>query len=148
MGVFQSKTALPLSPQPQPETANTDVTRLTEELLTLVKSISSPSSTAANVDAHARAVYDAKLKAQHVCNHILRELMGPLEYTAVIAGPFSSLPLHSVVMLNVRAESCQESSALQFVAALGVADLLGDETKSLTDLSTAAGVDPVFLSMR
>lgn len=62
--------------------------RLSEELLQLSKFISGtgtqPSS---REDARAleQQVYQSSLKAQNVCNDILRELMGPLEYTSVIA---------------------------------------------------------------
>lgn len=42
-------------------------------------------------------------------------------------------------------ESAQESSALRFVAELGVADAIGDDTKTLSDLAAQVGVGPRFL---
>jgi hypothetical protein len=51
--------------------------QLAEQLLALVK------------DAHTTtdvwASYKARNEAQHLCDRILRELMGPLEYTSVMA---------------------------------------------------------------
>jgi hypothetical protein len=51
--------------------------QLAEQLLTLVKD--------AHTTSDASASYQARNAAQHVCESILRELMGPLEYTSVVA---------------------------------------------------------------
>ncbi|KAF8079201.1 S-adenosyl-L-methionine-dependent methyltransferase [Lyophyllum atratum] len=74
------------------------------------------------------AQYNAKIRVQDLCDQLLQSVLGRLEYTILLA------------------ESCQESSALGFVTTLGVPDIIGDETMTVTQLSEASGADPRFLS--
>ncbi|KAJ7186476.1 S-adenosyl-L-methionine-dependent methyltransferase [Mycena filopes] len=60
---------------------------------------------------------------------LLRVVMGPLQYTALIA------------------ESCQESQALYFVTQFGIADLIGDSALSLVEISEKTGVETQFLGV-
>ena len=47
--------------------------------------------------------------------------------------------------LPMSTESCHESSALNFVTSLGIADLIGESQGTLLELSKRADVDPQFL---
>ncbi|KAJ6566042.1 S-adenosyl-L-methionine-dependent methyltransferase [Mycena capillaripes] len=60
---------------------------------------------------------------------LLRAVMGPLQYTALMA------------------ESCQESQALHFVTSLSIADIIGDGSLSLGEISEKTGVDTQFLGV-
>ncbi|KAG5636306.1 hypothetical protein H0H81_008477 [Sphagnurus paluster] len=75
------------------------------------------------------ALYNAKIRVQELCNNLLQNVLGRLEYTVLLA------------------ESCQESSALGFVSMLGVPDVIGEDTKTVTEIGEAVGADPRFLSI-
>lgn len=88
--------------------------------------------------------YESKHKVEDLCSQLLRSVLGPLEYTTLLAGVFLSyLPNHYLLL---RVESCQESSALGFVTQLGVADLLGDKEMSIQEISETVGVKTKYLS--
>jgi hypothetical protein len=94
---------------------------LAEKLLTLVKSVASSSETF--------KTWDEKIQIQNICDRLLAQIMGPLEFTALLAG------------------TSQESQALYFVNELGVADMIGSGELSLSELSTRAGVPARFLGV-
>ncbi|KAI8970543.1 S-adenosyl-L-methionine-dependent methyltransferase [Trametes punicea] len=98
---------------------------LAEELLQLVKSIYGQT----NSKTSDQEVYDAKRRAQQLSDTIRRYAAGPLEYTITLA------------------ESCHESAALRFVTEYGVADFIGDDTKTLSDICEALKVNPRYLSV-
>ncbi|KAJ7186459.1 S-adenosyl-L-methionine-dependent methyltransferase, partial [Mycena filopes] len=96
---------------------------MAEHLLALVKqrSGSHPSST---------EFYNKSIEVQATCESLLRVVMGPLQYTALVA------------------ESCQESQALNFVTQFGIADIIGDgPALSLVEISQKTGVDTQFLGV-
>ena len=47
---------------------------------------------------------------------------------------------------HAETESCHESSALRLVSELGVADIIGDDVKSISDISKETDVDVRYLS--
>ncbi|CDO74764.1 hypothetical protein BN946_scf185001.g12 [Trametes cinnabarina] len=98
---------------------------IAEELLQLVKSIYGTSDSTSIADQEA---YDAKKRVQYLSQLITRRVAGPLEYTILLA------------------ESCHESAALRFVAEYGVADVIGDGIKTLSDISKEVKVNARYLS--
>lgn len=121
---------------------------LAEQLLALVKSIHDADSTTASAipGASSQAVHDAKNQVADTCDALMRSVLGPLEYTILLAGAWS------ITYKNFHArhshtctESCQESSALHFITSLGVADVIGDESVSLAELSKKLKVQARFL---
>ncbi|GLB43619.1 putative O-methyltransferase [Lyophyllum shimeji] len=106
------------------QSAVTPVT-IAEQILQLTKAHFDPS----NATDDPFALYDAKIRMQDLCDQLLQSALGRLEYTILLA------------------ESCQESSALGFISSLGVADIIGDETKTVAELSEASGADSRFLSI-
>ncbi|KZW02262.1 S-adenosyl-L-methionine-dependent methyltransferase [Exidia glandulosa HHB12029] len=99
-----------------------DAVAVAERLLALVK-------TFAAAPTDSKDAYTGALDVQRTCDELLRTVVGPLEYTVLIA------------------ESCQESSALHFVTQLGVADIIGEGSASLTELSERTGADARFLGV-
>ncbi|KAJ7210105.1 S-adenosyl-L-methionine-dependent methyltransferase [Mycena pura] len=99
-----------------------DAVAVAEQLLSLVKARSVS-------HADGTEFYDKGLEVQATCDRLLRAVMGPLQYTALMA------------------ESCQESQALHFVTSLGIADIIDDGTFSLAELSEKTGVDTQFISV-
>lgn len=115
---------------------------IAEQLLELVKSISEP-----QVDP--LKVYNTKIDIQNACDSLLIKLLGPLEYTVLVAGtstcnllPFFISP---IITCLFPIESCHESASLHFVTSLDIADLIGDGQSTLLELSKKADVDPQFL---
>ncbi|KAH9487380.1 O-methyltransferase gedA [Psilocybe cubensis] len=77
-------------------------------------------------------VYKAKHKISDLCLALLRSVQGPEEYTAILA------------------ESCQESSALNVITSLNVADHIAESPNgqlSLTELSKKVKADEQYLSV-
>ncbi|KAJ6566268.1 S-adenosyl-L-methionine-dependent methyltransferase [Mycena capillaripes] len=99
-----------------------DPVALAEQLLSLVKARSVS-------EADSTGFYDKGIEVQAACDRLLRAVMGPLQYTALIA------------------ESCQESQALHFVTSVGIADIIGDGSLSLGEISEKTGVDTQFLGV-
>ncbi|EJD39075.1 S-adenosyl-L-methionine-dependent methyltransferase [Auricularia subglabra TFB-10046 SS5] len=99
-----------------------DAVAVAERLLALVKDL-------AAAPAQSKDAYTGALDVQRTCDELLRTVVGPLEYTVLIG------------------ESCQESAALHFVTQLGVADIIGEGTASLADLSERTGADARFLGV-
>ncbi|KIP03658.1 hypothetical protein PHLGIDRAFT_130017 [Phlebiopsis gigantea 11061_1 CR5-6] len=97
---------------------------LAEDLLREVKAIYGADGAAASHDT-----YEAKKRVQLLADRLKRDVLGPLEYTVLLA------------------EAAQESAALRLVAELGVADAIGDDTKTLAELAAHAGVAPRFLGI-
>lgn len=114
---------------------------IAEKLLELVKRTYTPN----DPQPSSFEAYEAKYQIEDLCGQLLRSSLGPLGYTALLAGEFSSPPLPGF-RLTAMQESCQESSALGFVAQLGVADLLGNETMTVPEMSEALGVKTKYLS--
>ncbi|RDB19401.1 O-methyltransferase SfmM3 [Hypsizygus marmoreus] len=103
---------------------------IAEEILRLTQSAFAPPSTdPAGAHVDPLALYDAKIRMQDLCDTLLQSVLGRLEYTVLLA------------------ESCQESSALGFVTTLGIADIIGDGTASVDELSDKSGADAQFLSI-
>ena len=140
---------------------------LAEQLLELVKTLyHDPASHDHSTDA--RDAYNHKNRISNICDELKRGVLGPSEYTVLLAGEFYSvlqcvilawadrqvvmrafeyiLDGDTVIWVDVRIESCQESSALRFVSELGVPDIIADETLSLQEISKKAGVDERYLS--
>jgi hypothetical protein len=113
---------------------------IAEQLLELVKSISEP-----QVDP--LKVYNTKIEIQNACDSLLIKLLGPLEYTVLVAGASTCnlLPFFPLITCLFQIESCHESASLHFVTSLDIADLIGDGQCSLLELSKKADVDPQFL---
>lgn len=121
-----------------------------EELLKEVKAIYGDGGIAASQDT-----YEAKKRVQLLADKVKREVLGPLEYTILIGGAlcrffvFLSLPFARRVQKAYEGpgtlESCQESSALRFITELGVADAIGDDTKTLLAISEHVGVPSRYL---
>ncbi|KAH8079791.1 S-adenosyl-L-methionine-dependent methyltransferase [Cristinia sonorae] len=99
---------------------------LAEHLLALVKSIDGGTT---ERPAQTQTIHDAKHVIAETCDALMRSVLGPLEYTVLLA------------------ESCQESSALHFITSLGVPDVIGQDALSLAELSTKLNVQPRFLSI-
>ncbi|EIN08722.1 S-adenosyl-L-methionine-dependent methyltransferase [Punctularia strigosozonata HHB-11173 SS5] len=99
-----------------------DAVAVAEQLLELVKkrTTSPPDST---------EFYDEGLAIQATADKLLRTVMGPLEYTALLG------------------ESCQESQALYFVTSFGIADIIGDGALGIAEISEKTGVDTQFLGV-
>ncbi|KAH9896815.1 S-adenosyl-L-methionine-dependent methyltransferase [Cubamyces lactineus] len=105
--------------------ANTsdNIISVVENLLYTVRHIyggASPSAT-------EREAYEAKKRIQQLCLSILRDIAGPAEYTILLA------------------ESCHESAALHLVTDLRVADVIGEDTKSLSDIAQEVNVDARYI---
>jgi hypothetical protein len=114
---------------------------IAEQLLELVKSISEP-----QVDP--LKVYNTKIEIQNACDSLLIKLLGPLEYTVLVAGASTCnycLFLLPIITCLFQIESCHESASLHFVTSLDIADLIGDGQSTLLELSKKADVDPQFL---
>lgn len=123
-----------------------------EALLKEVKAIYGDGGIAASQDT-----YEAKKRVQLLADKVKREVLGPLEYTILIGGALSRfsvfLFLVSFIVRRVQKaderpgtlESCQESSALRFITELGVADAIGDDTKTLLAISEHVGVPSRYL---
>ncbi|KAJ7766958.1 S-adenosyl-L-methionine-dependent methyltransferase [Mycena maculata] len=99
-----------------------DAVAVAEKLLALVKA-------RAVAQAESTEFYNKGIQVQATCDRLLRAVMGPLEYTALIA------------------ESCQESQALQFVTSLGIAEIIGDGSLALPEISEKTGVDTQYLGV-
>jgi len=97
---------------------------LAADVLKLVESAHSSE----NVGDAPGEVWNARVRVQDMCAGLLREILGPLEYTSLIAS------------------SCHESQALYFVTQLNISDLIGDKEVGLEELCEQAGVDPQYLS--
>ncbi|TCD62094.1 hypothetical protein EIP91_007494 [Steccherinum ochraceum] len=115
-----------------------DSVALAERLLELAKSLQVSAAAAITAESvnggsgapsSAQAAHDAKHLIAETCDALMRSVLGPLEYTVLLA------------------ESCQESSALYFITSLGVADVIGEDTVSIADLSSKLNVQPRFLSI-
>ncbi|EKM53028.1 uncharacterized protein PHACADRAFT_259202 [Phanerochaete carnosa HHB-10118-sp] len=104
--------------------AATSPVSLAEELLKTVKSLEGQGSRLSPQQA-----YDATRRVETLTDKIKRTVLGPLEYTIQIA------------------ESCHESAALRFVTELGVADAIGDDVKTLSEISQQAGVGTLYLGI-
>ncbi|THH29959.1 hypothetical protein EUX98_g4226 [Antrodiella citrinella] len=105
---------------------------LAEELLRLVRSTHLDDAAASAVSgspSSTQAAHDAKNLIAETCDALMRSVLGPSEYTVLLA------------------ESCQESSALYFITSLGVADVIGEASVGLAELSTQLNVEPRFLSI-
>lgn len=63
-----------------------DSVAVAEKLLELVKSICNP-----NVDP--RTIWSTKTKIQNACDVLLANVLGPLEYTTLVAGMFIQIYL-------------------------------------------------------
>lgn len=63
-----------------------DSVAVAEKLLELVKSICNP-----NVDP--RTIWSTKTKIQNTCDVLLANVLGPLEYTTLVAGMFIQIYL-------------------------------------------------------
>ncbi|KAF9446748.1 S-adenosyl-L-methionine-dependent methyltransferase [Macrolepiota fuliginosa MF-IS2] len=102
---------------------------IAEELLKLVKRtyVTTP-DTPTNPLSPFEA-YKSKYQIEDLCGQLLRSVLGPLGYTSLLA------------------ESCQESSALGFVTQLSIADLLGDKTMTVQEISDAVGVKVKYLKV-
>ncbi|KAF9469574.1 S-adenosyl-L-methionine-dependent methyltransferase [Collybia nuda] len=98
---------------------------IAEEILQLATSVISDPG----VVTDPFVLYDAKNKMQDLCSKMLQSTLGRLEYTILLA------------------ESCQESSALGFVNALGIPDIIGDDAMSLAELGEKSGADIRFLAI-
>ncbi|KAL9709213.1 hypothetical protein Ac2012v2_007567 [Leucoagaricus gongylophorus] len=77
-------------------------------------------------------LYKSKHRKSDLCLALLRSNQGPEEYTVILA------------------ESCQESSALNLITSLGVADLIVASPNgrlSLTELSSKTNADERYLAV-
>jgi len=116
-----------------------DPVAIAEELVKLVKSISEP-----QVDL--LKIWNTKIEIQNTCDSLLAEVLGPLELTVLVAGMSNAIySLFTNNDLPMSTESCHESSALNFVTSLGIADFIGEGEGTLLELSKKADVDPQFL---
>ncbi|KAI0635107.1 S-adenosyl-L-methionine-dependent methyltransferase [Trametes polyzona] len=97
-----------------------------EELLQLVKALHPEGQPAGVRDAQA---YETRKRVQRLCNDITRSVCGPLEYTVLLA------------------ESCHESAALRLVTEYGVADAIGNYSKSLADICEEVKVNFRYLDV-
>ncbi len=88
--------------------------------------------------------YESKHEIEDLCGRLLRSVLGPLEYTTLLAGVFPFYLSTPGSLLHL--ESCQESSALGFVTQTGVADLLEDKEMSVQEISQTLGVKTKYLS--
>ncbi|KAJ7141986.1 S-adenosyl-L-methionine-dependent methyltransferase [Mycena filopes] len=95
---------------------------MAEHLLALVKERSASHSSSTEF-------YNKSIEVQATCESLLRVVMGPLQYTALVA------------------ESCQESQALYFATQFGIADLIGDGALSLVEIGEKTGVETQFLGV-
>ncbi|XP_006459128.1 hypothetical protein AGABI2DRAFT_116080 [Agaricus bisporus var. bisporus H97] len=102
---------------------------IASQLLELVKKTYGASTISSNPPLSPLEVFDSKYQIEDLCGQLLRTVLGPLAYTTLLA------------------ESCQESSALGFITTLGVPDLLGDTTMSLSEISDALGVNAKYLKV-
>ncbi|KAI0659135.1 S-adenosyl-L-methionine-dependent methyltransferase [Cubamyces menziesii] len=80
-----------------------------------------------DLSANEKEVYEAKKRIQQLCLSILKDVAGPAEYTILLA------------------ESCHESAALHLVTELRVADVIGEDTKSLSDIAKEVNVDVRYI---
>ncbi|KAG6847786.1 hypothetical protein H0H93_006002 [Arthromyces matolae] len=96
---------------------------IAERILQLTQTHFNASSSGSEIDP--LALYNAKNTLQDLCNELLRNALGSLEYTVLLA----------------------ESSALGFVNRLGVADVIADKAVPLNEISVSTGSDPRFLSI-
>lgn len=115
-----------------------------ERLLELVKRIYAPTDSDTPQLSPFEA-HETKYEVEDLCGQLLRSVLGPLAYTALLAGKPSKLGAANCCSKDTK-ESCQESSALGFVTELGVADLLGERSMTVQDISQALGVRPKYLS--
>ncbi|KZT20604.1 S-adenosyl-L-methionine-dependent methyltransferase [Neolentinus lepideus HHB14362 ss-1] len=97
----------------------TDPVVLAQELVQQVLSLGN-----ARIDRSADEPNDhaVRNRIQNICDDLLRNVLGPMEYTALLA------------------TSCHESQALYFVTVIGIPDFIGDETATLDELGRKAGV--------
>ncbi|KAG5643503.1 hypothetical protein DXG03_000744 [Asterophora parasitica] len=102
-----------------------DPVYIAEQILQLTKA----NFDASNPQDDLLALYNAKIQLQGLCDNLLQNALGGLEYTILLA------------------ESCQESSALGFVNSLGVSDIIGDGKTTVEELGKASGADPRFLGI-
>ena len=56
-----------------------------------------------------------------------------------------TVSLYCNIFNTLPTESCHESSALRFVTELGVADVIGGDKKSLSEICEQIGVDSMYL---
>lgn len=74
------------------ESDNASPIALAEQLLELVKSIHSTDNAAKSAvsgggaPSSTQAVYDAKHRVAETCDALMRSVLGPLEYTVLLAG--------------------------------------------------------------
>ena len=116
---------------------------IAEQLLEVVKRAFS-TDTPSTPQLTPLEAHESKHEIEDLCGRLLRSVLGPLEYTTLLAGMFlPNLPARGSLLL---VESCQESSALGFVTQLGVADLLGDKEMSIQQMSETLGVKIKYLS--
>ncbi|KAJ7094326.1 S-adenosyl-L-methionine-dependent methyltransferase [Mycena epipterygia] len=99
-----------------------DAVAVAEQLLSVVKARSVS-------QVESAEFYNKGIEVQAICDRLLRAVMGPLEYTALMA------------------ESGQESQALYFVTSLGIADIIGNGALSLAEISEKTGVEIQFLGV-
>ncbi|KAF9446750.1 S-adenosyl-L-methionine-dependent methyltransferase [Macrolepiota fuliginosa MF-IS2] len=103
---------------------------IAEQLLKIVKRTYGADDVLSGSQLSPSEVHDSKYQIEDLCGQLLRSVLGPLGYTVLLA------------------ESCQESSALGFVTALGVPDLLGDDkSMSAQEISDALGVRSKYLKV-
>ncbi|KAI0324082.1 S-adenosyl-L-methionine-dependent methyltransferase [Cubamyces sp. BRFM 1775] len=81
----------------------------------------------ASSEVNEKDIFDAKKRVQQLCLSIMKDVAGPAEYTILLA------------------ESCHESAALHLVTELRVADVIGEGTKSLSDIAQEVKVDARYI---
>lgn len=68
---------------------------LAEQLLELVKSVYTADNTRHDgvpfADTTSQAVHNAKYRIAETCDELMRSVLGPLEYTVLLAGEFDIL---------------------------------------------------------
>lgn len=114
---------------------------LADQLLALVKAAE------ADNNPNSKAAWDAKHRIALLCNELKREVLGPAEFTAVVAGAFDFYRERRSLIDAGYIEACQESAALHLVSSLGVADIIGDGTVSLKDIAQKTNVNELYLSL-
>ena len=95
-------------------------------------------------------LYKSKHRKSDLCLALLRSNQGPEEYTAILAGMETVIwiPNHIPVLFRFVMQSCQESSALNLITSLGIADLIiasPNGRLSLTELSSKTNADERYL---
>ncbi|KAF9445422.1 S-adenosyl-L-methionine-dependent methyltransferase [Macrolepiota fuliginosa MF-IS2] len=101
---------------------------IAEQLLELIRQTYTTDDTTANPLSPLEA-HEPRHQIEDLCGQLLRTVLGPLGYTTLLA------------------ESCQESSALGFVTQLGIADLLGNQTMTVQEISDIVGVKAKYLKV-